>query len=184
MKRIAADRPGWDRILEKRFYCMYLDTPGFKGSIALLCMDKVRDPLLAKSSRLPICIVDNGYSWLQHYPQKEHYTLTTMFDEGGVIVQWYIDICLQHGVTRQNIPWMDDLFLDIIVSPGGEIEMLDFSELQHALAANEISEHHYDLAVHESERLVCAIRRNNFSLFDLCQDHRQVLLGTSPLIGV
>lgn len=99
-------------------------------------------------------------------------------------MQWYIDICLQHGVTLENIPWMDDLFLDIIVSPGGEIEMLDFSELQHALAANEISEGDYQLAMHESDKLLCAIRRNNYALFDFCQNHRQALLGTTPLAGV
>jgi uncharacterized protein len=181
VKRLIANRPDWKRILQKRFYCSYLNTPKFTGYATLLCLDKVRDPLLAKSSDMPVCIVNDNYSWLQHFPQDEHFTLTTMFDEQGKVVQWYIDICLRHGVTENNIPWLDDLFLDVVIFPSGETKLLDFVELSSALATNELSKREYDLAVQESERLLSAISENKFALFDLCTNHRQLLLQTAQV---
>jgi predicted RNA-binding protein associated with RNAse of E/G family len=118
---------------------------------------------------------------LQHFPQGEHFTLTTMFDEQGKVIQWYIDICLRHGVTENNIPWLDDLFLDIVVFPTGEIKLLDFDELKSALAVDEISKHEYDLAVLESEKLMSKISENKFALFDLCANHRRALLQTAQV---
>ena len=67
-----------------------------------------------------MCIVDDGYMWLQHFPKGQNCTVTTMFDADGEVIQWYIDICNEIG-TENNVPWWDDLFLDIIVLPTGEI---------------------------------------------------------------
>jgi uncharacterized protein len=88
-----------------------------------------------------------------------------MLDEQGKVVQWYIDICLRHGVTENNIPWLDDLFLDVVIFPSGETKLLDFVELSSALATNELSKREYDLAVQESERLLSAISENKFASF-------------------
>jgi len=99
-----------------------------------------------------------------------------MFNEEGKIVQWYIDMCLQHGVTENNIPYLDDLFLDIVVSPNGEIKLMDVHELENALRSGEISRHEYELALSESNYLMEKISRGNFILFDLCELHRQALL--------
>lgn len=54
-----------------------------------------------------------------------------MFDNKGNIVQWYIDICLKNGLDR-NIPWLDDLFLDIILLPSEEVIQKDADELEEA----------------------------------------------------
>ena len=182
MKRLLANRPEWKRILEKRFYCSYLSSTDFTGYMTLLCLDKVREPLWAKASDKLLRIADEGYSWLQHFPQSEHYSVTTMFDEQGKIVQWYIDICSGQGLTENNIPWLDDLFLDIVVFPTGEIRLLDMDELKGALAGDEITKREYDLALWESTRLISIISENQFALFDLCVSHRQALLQTAQVL--
>ncbi len=182
MKRLLANRPDWKRILQKRFYCSYFESKEFTGYATLLCLDKVREPLWAKSSKKKVCIVNNNYSWLQLFPKDKHYAMTTQFNEHGQIIQWYIDICLQHGITENNIPWLDDLFLDVVVFPTGEIELLDFEELQNAFAVAEISKNEYDLAISESEKLMADISENRFALFNLCQSHRQALLQTVEVL--
>ena len=182
MKRLLANRPDWKRILQKRFYCSYFESAEFTGYITLLCLDKVREPLWAKSSKKKVCIVDNNYSWLQYFPKGKHYAVTAQFNEYGQVAQWYIDICLRHGITENNIPWLDDLFLDIVVFPTGETELLDFEELQNALAVDEISKNEYDLAISESEKLMADISESRFTLFNLCQRHRQTLLQTVEVL--
>ena len=180
MKRLFANRPDWKRILQKRFYCTFVDTVQFTGYVTLLCLDKVREPLWIKTEN-PVCLVDTGYSWLQHFPQGEHFTITTMFDEKAQIIQLYIDICLRQGVTEGNIPWFDDLFLDIVVTPGGSVKLLDSDELEQALVTGEISKHEYELAFWESENLISQIDQGKFGFFEVCEKHRLLLLQTAQL---
>jgi predicted RNA-binding protein associated with RNAse of E/G family len=121
MERKFANNPGWKRILQHRFYHSYLDTPEFKGHITLYCMDAVREPLILEYFQRKTCIADAGYAWLKQFPAGEHFTITTHFDASARIVLWYIDICLRTGVGEDQIPWMDDLYLDVVVSPSMEI---------------------------------------------------------------
>jgi len=150
----------------------------------LLCMDQIREPLWVRTGNDPTCIVNTDYSWLQHFPQGGHFAITTMFDERAKIIQWYIDICLRQGVTENNIPWFDDLFLDIVFSPNGDMRLLDEDELDDALSAGEISRSEYDLALGESERIMAQIKQGTFVFFDLCERHRLSLLQTPQMKNI
>src|SRR4051794_9419827 len=129
MKRRRSDRSEWRRIVERRFHVAYLDTPEFTGYLTLLVMKKVSAPFWVRVGDSTCCVADTGFAWLQHFPAGSHHTLTTMFDAGGNVVQWYVDICAQHGVDDRGIPWFDDLYLDIVMSPSGAIQLLDVEEL-------------------------------------------------------
>lgn len=43
-----------------------------------------------------------------------------MFNANREIIQWYIDICHKNSID-DNIPYMDDLFLDLIYSIKSDI---------------------------------------------------------------
>ncbi len=184
MKRLIANRPEWKRILQKRFYCSFLSTPEYTGHVTLLCMDQIREPLWIRAGDDPTCIVNTGYSWLQHFPLGEHFAITTMFDEREKIIQWYIDICLRQGVTENNIPWFDDLFLDVEFTPNGDLRLLDADELDDALDTGEISKSEYDLALCESERIMAQIKQGKFAILGLCEQHRLSLLQTPQMKNI
>lgn len=121
-----------------------------------------------------LCIVDDGYRWLQQFPNGEKYCVTTMFDADGKIVQWYIDICRGIGL-EDGIPWMDDLFLDIIVLASGEHFLVDADELDDALHKGLIDHADYDLAWDEAKRLMGLIENGEFRLLDLAEEHMKLL---------
>ncbi|MCX6045303.1 MAG: DUF402 domain-containing protein [Chloroflexi bacterium] len=175
MKRKFSDRASWPRVLARRFTVEYVDTAEFCGYVSLLCLDQVREPLWARKSSQPVCIADTGYAWLQHFPAHQHHTVTTMFDAQGAIVQWYIDICKQQGLTEAGVPWFDDLYLDIIVLPSGTIEIFDADELDQALEANIITQADHHAAWAEVNRLV-ALLPHNFPLLHLSTSHYRQLL--------
>ncbi len=179
MDRKFANMPGWKRILRNRFYCSYLDTPGFTGHVSLYCMDAVSAPLVVEYFHRPTCIADAGYAWLKHFPSGQHYTVTAQYDAGAQIVAWYIDICLRTGLSQDQIPWMDDLYLDLVVSPGLEIEIKDADELLAAREGGEISAAEYDLAWREANQLMARIAKNQFDLLALSDVHRQMLLRSA-----
>jgi len=91
-------------------------------------------------------------------------------------VQWYIDICKTQGVTEQQVPWFDDLFLDIVVLPGGETLLLDEDELEEALDEGQITERDAEMAERTARRGLESIRNQRFPFFRLSVEHRRLLL--------
>ncbi|MBS4218783.1 DUF402 domain-containing protein [Bacillus sp. FJAT-49711] len=176
LKRKYGDRSEWKRVLKRQYSQTFLDTKEFKGYVTLLKVHKVREPLFVKYVEKTVCIVDDGYIWLQHFPAEEHYSLTTMFDSEGKVVQWYVDICLECGLEN-NVPWMDDLFLDIIILPTGEVIEKDADELDEALSKGMIDESQYKIAWKEANRLLKLIDNNDFDLIKLSKPHKDMLLN-------
>ena len=135
---------------------------------------EVKEPLITRYGEKEICLVDIGYMWLQQFPFGKHHSVTTMFDANGEIVQWYIDICLENGV-EDGVPWMDDLYLDIVVLPSGEIFLLDEDDLEQAYKSGTISKEKYDLALNEVKEIMSQLDNDEFRLMTLAQEHKRML---------
>ncbi|WP_035512524.1 DUF402 domain-containing protein [Halalkalibacillus halophilus] len=174
LKRKYGDHHGWKRVLKKSFTKTFFHTNEFNGHASLIHIQEVSEPLSKTYGNKEICIVDNGYSWLHHYPTNEYHSVTTMFNSNGEIVQWYIDICLQNGV-EDGVPWMDDLFLDIVVLPSGEIMLLDTDELEEAFEQGVISEYQYNLAHKEAREIIELVHKDEFNLIKLANEHKKIL---------
>ena len=174
IERRFANRSEWKRVIERSYVQSFVDTKEFKGYITLLKVIKVREPLHVQYNGKKVCIVDDGYSWLQHFPLNKQYSVTTMFNSEGEIVQWYIDICKEIGIEN-NIPWLDDLFLDIIVLPTGEVILIDADELEEALLSGIIDKQLYNKAWTEANRIKDLINREEFNLIKLSKEHKDIL---------
>jgi predicted RNA-binding protein associated with RNAse of E/G family len=173
LKRKFADRSEWKRILDRAYVQTYMDTSDFKGYITLLHLKKVAAPLTVHYGEQNYCIADDGYYWLQHFPDDSKHSVTTMFDNKGEIVQWYIDICLQTGFDQ--VPWLDDLFLDLIVFPSGKVFQKDIDELDEALNKGVINDHLYNKAWTEANHLLTLLKNKNFPLLSLSVKHKIIL---------
>lgn len=180
--RKYGERPGWSRILRRRY--MYTDviSEQFTGGVSLLHLVEIAEPLWVSYDSQKICIVDQGYMWLQHFPLGENFTVTTMFNHNGEVVQWYIDICSKHGIGDQG-PWWDDLFLDIIVLPSGDFFLIDEDELEEALLSGQIDKEHYVLAKAVAKKLMNELKDNKFNLLSLTTPHKKELLNLLELKG-
>lgn len=174
LKRKYGNRADWKRVEQSKYAQVPLHAKEFQGYITLLNTVKVKKPLITQYGDREVCIVDNGYMWLQHFPFGKHYSVTTMFDAKGEIVQWYIDICLENGVEG-GVPWMDDLFLDIVALPSGEFFLLDEDELEQAFKNGAISESMYRLAWNESRKIMKQLQNDEFMLINLAQEHKKIL---------
>ncbi|RDI39120.1 DUF402 domain-containing protein [Falsibacillus pallidus] len=175
LERKFGNRPGWQRILERKYAQTYLNTNEFKGYITLLNTIKVSEPLFKKYGEQDICIVDDGYLWLQQFPMGKNHAVTTMFDANGEIIQWYIDICLENSIEN-DLPYLDDLFLDIVLLPSGELIEKDADELEVAYNKGIINYSLYDLAWEEQKRIKKLITSGDFPLIRLSSQHKEILL--------
>lgn len=175
MKIKSAERPDWARVLARRFVVKRIDTPEYHGYTTLLRIDQVSEPLYATFSEQQICIADCGYDWLQQFPDGEHYALLTAFDERGELAQWYIDIVGRTGVDERGVPWYEDLYLDIVISPQGETLLLDVDELDEALRQGKVTQSQYDFAWREASVLLDALEADMLPLLWLGEVHRALL---------
>jgi uncharacterized protein len=175
LKRKYGDHHNWQRITKRRYAQEYLDTDNFTGYVTLIDMVKVSEPLHVSYEEKEVCLVDDGYMWLRQFPFGKNHMVTTTFDHKGNIVQWYIDIC--HPYEMENgVPIIDDLFLDIVVLPTGEVFLLDEDELEEALVSNVINRELYRIAWQEAKRLIKLIEENKLKLLELADAHRNSLV--------
>lgn len=105
----------------------------------------------------------NGYKWIEFYDYNSKIKLTAIYDENSQIVEWYFDIARKIG-KENDVPYEDDLYLDVVVTPTGEIILLDEDELQGAYNRLEVNKEEYDMAYNEANQLMKKLENNKNKL--------------------
>ncbi|KAA0548155.1 DUF402 domain-containing protein [Bacillus sp. BGMRC 2118] len=166
MKMKYADRKDWKRITEKSWKSFLRKGYYFHGWVSILQISKVREPLTVNYHDQNVKLADAGYTWVQYFPKGESYTITVMLNESNEVVQWYIDICLNHGVTEKNVPWYRDLYLDIIIFPNNTWFLVDEDELETALKLGIITKKEYDYAYYVAHNLLDRLKSQSLYLME------------------
>lgn len=177
MKRTFADRSDWKRILKKRFYLTNINKQGLKGNLSIIHMDKVREPLVIEVASKDLVLADEGFIWMQYFPQSGFYAATSMFNEKLELIQVYFDICLGNKMDALGMPYYDDLYLDIVLVPSGEVLLLDEDELEDALKQGEITKEQFKLAYDEVEKLTKYINSNKQEVLKMGRDGLEYMLA-------
>jgi hypothetical protein len=86
-----------------------------------------------------------------------------MYNENNEIIEWYFDIARKIG-KENGMPYEDDLYLDVVVTPTGDITLLDEDELKEALDRFEVNESDYDMAYNEAKKLIELLEDNKDKL--------------------
>ncbi len=176
MRLKFADRSDWSGLLARRFIVRRLDSAEYHGYVTLLHIAEISEPFDVFFQGERVRIAARGYDWVQHFPDGEHYTLLAAFDEQGELVQWYIDVIGGSGLDERGIPYYEDLYLDIVISPQGEPLVLDVEELDQALKRGEVSPVEYDFAWRIVSSLLTALEEDLLPLLWLSESHRALLM--------
>ena len=181
-KRVIAHRPGWRRMLSRRFYLATLTDDGLNGFHSLMCMDEVDTPLVRSIRGRQTTLVDRGYAWLQYYLTGSDFSAVATIDPQGNLVQWYLDVISGMGINGDGYPWYDDLYLDVIATPEGWVEIIDGEDLDAALVNGVIDQRLYGQAWRSAERLAGELQRGEFYLNQRVEKDRSSLLEGSPIL--
>jgi uncharacterized protein len=153
----------------------HLEVPAFSGIVTRFDMLAVREPLFVNYDTERLCIADAGFTWLQHFPAKANYVLSSIFDADGNLVQHYIDVIFEQGLDERGIPWFLDLYLDVIVTRSGQLILKDTHELEVAFETSEITKAQFDLAQVTASNLINRIQFGSFGLLELAVHHHSKL---------
>ncbi len=153
MKRCRLSYDEWKCIISKEMSGKRVKTDFFEGYLGLIKILRVSEVQKWKIRGEELVVCDKGIKWLTILPQHEFYCITAMMDEKGQILVWYIDMIARQGEDADGMPWFDDLYLDLVVYPDGEIFVDDRDELDEALRQKDITQEQYELALRTADEL-------------------------------
>lgn len=146
----------------------------FKGDIALIRFNKMNKPYIIENINL--CMANDNYKWLEFYDYSKKYRLTAMYNDKNEIVEWYFDIARKIG-KENGMPYEDDLYLDVVVTPTGEIKLLDEDELKDAFDRLEVNKSDYDMAYNEANNLLNKLKDSKDKLKKFTDKYFYEMLG-------
>ena len=131
-----------------------IDDIGLKGYVSLIEILEINQPLLIKLAEKEFFLYGNGYSELNFLPDNKNWQMYAIYDNNSHIVEWYFDITKINSVDEHGNPFCEDLYLDIVLMPDGQIIILDEDELQESYNNAIISKKELDLAYKTKNQLI------------------------------
>lgn len=169
-------RTDWKRITKRRYTSRVdADIFGNTGRISLTSIDEVTGPLTVHYQSRAVLIADAGYSWFQAAVPGAHWWLTAMFDTHDRLIQIYFDITGGSRFDDPENPTFEDMYLDIVVSADGSIEVVDRNELDEALQSGTITASQHRDAIKNCEKLERFLRENTADVIAWCCDRQRDL---------
>ena len=172
LKKRFADKYVKKRVNKSEQKILAVNDNIFKGDIYFYNFIDVKEKMYVPNGN---CMLDNNYKWLEFYNYNSKVKLTAFYNEKNEILEWYFDIAREIG-KENGIPYEDDLYLDVVVTPKGEIMLLDEDELKDALDRMEITEKDFEDANREARELISKLRNKKDELKEFTDKYLKEML--------
>lgn len=160
LKKRYADRYVGGKSQNTVYKIKQIASDEFTGDVCYYHFKDVVDRIIIPNGK---CIIDNEYKWVEFYNYESKVKLTAIYNENNEIVEWYFDIARKIG-KENDVPYEDDLYLDVVVTPTGEVILLDEEELKAAFDRFEVNKEDYNMANNEARKLIKKLENNKDKL--------------------
>ena len=151
------------REAEKYQIKMYMDEKNYYISVKKLI--HLTEKFIIRNN---IIAMDDGYYVIEIVPKKGNTALRIFLNEKKEPIEYYFDIIKESGIDKKTkIPYFDDMYLDVVYFPSGEIHIIDEDELEEALNQEEITREEYLMVQKEKDKLCQEIKQNTNSLLKI-----------------
>ena len=163
MKINYADRKNDENILKKNVKIIDSNNKKFDGKITLIeLVDIQKELIVGRPDGSREKVIAKDYKIMTFFPNDEKYSMTVMIDDKNRILQWYFDINKYNCKYENQIPYSEDLFLDVVLLPNGNYYNLDEDDLEQAYKEKSISLKEYYDAYNTRGKIIKMIE-NDFS---------------------
>ena len=172
MKHKRLNRDQWG-FMYYPYYQMRIDHELFHGLACLIRFTDGEKNYWATPKAGRIQVTGEGMTWLElipddtrrvitamyfpdgtHGPERQNYPLTASEEYQPSI--WYVDIIEGTEYDEDGIAAFIDKYLDVIITPEGDVKVDDRDELDAAYASGELTKEQYDAALAEGEAILKA----------------------------
>lgn len=148
---------------------IHMDNDLFKGWVAInyLTDGEIRYWNFEKAGSVPVAGKD--IIWLTIIPESASRSITAFFKPNRHVSAWYIDVIESAGIDEDGIVYFIDKYLDVMLTPEGDILIDDRDELEIAFNSGELSTFQYEQALKEGERIVIELGRDIKETEEMCR---------------
>lgn len=168
-------RDEFNRILKKEIQTIQVEDEGFKGTISLMTILEVSEPMVVSYPTYQVTILDQKYQWLQLAPKDDNWWLTVLYDDLGNLIESYFDITKQNDFEDEDNPTFIDMRLDVVISKERGAIILDEDELKEALEEKLITKEEYELAFFLAKSIIQGYNRNKAKYYAFIDRYYQKL---------
>ena len=172
-KRFVTNPNNMEFVDNGSFKIKSFNNSDFVGDVALIKFNKMNKPYMIENINL--CMANDNYKWLEFYDYNKKYRLTAMYNENNEIIEWYFDIARKIG-KEKGMPYEDDLYLDVVLTPEGDIKLLDEYELKNSFDRFEVNKSDYEMAYNEAKQLMNKLQNNKDTLKILTDKYLKEML--------
>ena len=136
------------------YHQMHMDNELFKGwvSINYLTDGEERFWEYEKCGKVPVC--GKGMTWLTLIPDDRKRCIGAYIKPDRRVSVWYVDVIEETGIDEDGIVYYIDKYLDVILTPQGDVVVKDRDELDEAHLSGELSDDQYEAALKEGELIL------------------------------
>ena len=136
------------------YHQMHMDNELFKGWVSLnyLTDGETRFWEYEKSGKIPVSA--KGMTWLTLIPDDRKRCIGAYIKPDRRVSVWYVDVIEETGIDEDGIAYYIDKYLDVILTPQGDVIVQDRDELDAAYESGELSDAQYEEAIKEGELII------------------------------
>jgi predicted RNA-binding protein associated with RNAse of E/G family len=176
MKRKFLNAAHWDFLDSYSYKYIHINDI-FNGYISLIKIEKLKQKITVDYEQSEEILLDDGYKCLIFLPDEEKWCVSVVYNALNEMVEWYFDMTKLNSINEQGIPFFDDLYLDIAVSPSFKVVILDEDELKEALELKEITQSDYDMAYSTCNKIIKELIPNKEFLLSFFSKYLDYLGG-------
>lgn len=136
------------------YHQMRMDNELFKGWVSLnfLTDGEERFWEYKKSGKIPVC--GKGMTWLTMIPDDRKRCIGAYIKSDRRVSVWYVDVIEETGIDEDGVVYYIDKYLDVILTPQGDVVVMDRDELDAAHNCGELSDFQYEEALNEGDLIL------------------------------
>ena len=136
------------------YHQMHMDNELFKGWVSLnfLTDGETRFWEYEKSGKIPVSA--KGMTWLTLIPDDRKRCIGAYIKPDRRVSVWYVDVIEETGIDEDGVVYYIDKYLDVILTPQGDVIVQDRDELDAAYESGELSDAQYEEALKEGELII------------------------------
>ena len=187
-KRLNRDKWGFQYY---PYYQMRIDHELFHGMVCLIRFTDGEKNYWETPKAGRVQVTGEGMTWLEMIPDDTQRMITTMYFPDGAYDPerkqypvtanekyqpsvWYIDIIEGIEPGEDGVALFIDKYLDVIMTPEGDVKVDDRDELDAAYASGDLTKAQYDAALAEGEAILRAYGDDISGLDAWCAAVRQL----------
>lgn len=176
MRKRYIDGTSWKMC--KKTHSAIKQISGFmNGYISYVEIEKVEEKFVVEHNGRKTILLDNGYKRIVFLPEKQNWCVEATYDNKNNIVQWYFDMTNGNYIDKDNKPCFEDMYLDVVLLPDGEVIVFDEDELIDAYKKGEISQEQLVNTKATAERVIKEYIPNKEFTVDFFNKHLQMFIN-------